>query len=100
MSEVSISLSGRRESFSRRRLPAASRLTEKLFITIFVIAFALLPNCFSSGNDPDDFVALLVANRVGNQKQHDASGQTQRLPSYFPAFQPILFNQSVRIGKN
>src|SRR5208337_392350 len=44
MSEVLISLSGRRDSFSRRRLrPAVRRLSERFFLTIFVIALALLP---------------------------------------------------------
>src|ERR1700687_795628 len=47
MSEVLISLSGRRESFLRRRLrPAVRRLSERLFFTIFVIPFALLPYVF------------------------------------------------------
>src|ERR1700693_5531892 len=101
MSDVSISLSGRPASFARRRLRAAvNELLEKLFLTIFVISFALLPNRFPSGYDANDFILGFVLDGVSNQHEDNAAGQTQGLPSGFATFNSVLIHQRIRICKN
>jgi hypothetical protein len=55
----------------------------------------------SGGNDPDRLVAIvMVGDGMGHQQHHDAAYRADRLPTLFPAFDPIRVAESERIGEN
>jgi hypothetical protein len=62
----------------------------------------LIANTFPPGGAPgrdnaDDFILILLFDRVGNEENHNFTDPAYRSPPAFPIHDPILFDESAWI---